>query len=321
MTTAASVHAPVLLNEVVSGLAVRDGGLYVDGTFGAGGYTAAILAAANCKVWAIDRDPDAIARGRDLAAQLGARLTLVEGRFADMDRLVSAPAVDGVALDLGVSSPQLDQAARGFSFRFDGPLDMRMEREGPTAADIVNGESEARLADIIFHLGEERKARRIARAIVTARTTRPILRTGELASLVRGVVPAAPQDKIDPATRTFQALRLHVNGELEQLDGGLAAAERLLAPGGRLAVVSFHSLEDRRVKNFLRARAGQAPRPSRHVPQAALPKAPPTSFRDLTRRPLRPADAETAANPRARSARLRLAERTDAAPWPVLEAV
>ena len=321
MTTAASVHAPVLLNEVVSGLAVRDGGLYVDGTFGAGGYTAAILAAANCKVWAIDRDPDAIARGRDLAARHGARLTLVEGRFADMDRLVSAPAVDGVALDLGGSSPQLDQAARGFSFRFDGPLDMRMEREGPTAADIVNGESEARLADIIFHLGEERKARRIARAIVTARTTRPILRTGELASLVRGVVPAAPQDKIDPATRTFQALRLHVNGELEQLDGGLAAAERLLAPGGRLAVVSFHSLEDRRVKNFLRARAGQAPRPSRHVPQAALPKAPPASFRDLTRRPLRPADAETAANPRARSARLRLAERTDAAPWPVLEAV
>ena len=321
MTTAASVHAPVLLNEVVSGLAVRDGGLYVDGTFGAGGYTAAILAAANCKVWAIDRDPDAIARGRDLAARHGARLTLVEGRFADMDRLVSAPAVDGVALDLGVSSPQLDQAARGFSFRFDGPLDMRMEREGPTAADIVNGESEARLADIIFHLGEERKARRIARAIVTARTTRPILRTGELASLVRGVVPAAPQDKIDPATRTFQALRLHVNGELEQLDGGLAAAERLLAPGGRLAVVSFHSLEDRRVKNFLRARAGQAPRPSRHVPQAALPKAPPASFRDLTRRPLRPADAETAANPRARSARLRLAERTDAGPWPVLEAV
>ncbi|MEC7571244.1 MAG: 16S rRNA (cytosine(1402)-N(4))-methyltransferase RsmH [Pseudomonadota bacterium] len=321
MTTAASVHAPVLLNEVVSGLAVRDGGLYVDGTFGAGGYTAAILAAANCKVWAIDRDPDAIARGRDLAARHGARLTLVEGRFADMDRLVSAPAVDGVALDLGVSSPQLDQAARGFSFRFDGPLDMRMEREGPTAADIVNGESEARLADIIFHLGEERKARRIARAIVTARTTRPILRTGELASLVRGVVPAAPQDKIDPATRTFQALRLHVNGELEQLDGGLAAAERLLAPGGRLAVVSFHSLEDRRVKNFLRARAGQAPRPSRHVPQAALRKAPPTSFRDLARRPLRPADAETAANPRARSARLRLAERTDAAPWPVLEAV
>ena len=321
MTTAASVHAPVLLNEVVSGLAVRDGGLYVDGTFGAGGYTAAILAAANCKVWAIDRDPDAIARGRNLAARHGARLTLVEGRFADMDRLVSAPAVDGVALDLGVSSPQLDQAARGFSFRFDGPLDMRMEREGPTAADIVNGESEARLADIIFHLGEERKARRIARAIVKARTTRPILRTGELASLVRGVVPAAPQDKIDPATRTFQALRLHVNGELEQLDGGLAAAERLLAPGGRLAVVSFHSLEDRRVKNFLRARAGQAPRPSRHVPQAALPKAPPASFRDLTRRPLRPADAETAANPRARSARLRLAERTDAAPWPVLEAV
>ena len=321
MTTAASVHAPVLLNEVVSGLAVRDGGLYVDGTFGAGGYTAAILAAANCKVWAIDRDPDAIARGRDLAARHGARLTLVEGRFADMDRLVSAPAVDGVALDLGVSSPQLDQAARGFSFRFDGPLDMRMEHEGPTAADIVNGESEARLADIIFHLGEERKARRIARAIVTARTTRPILRTGELASLVRGVVPAAPQDKIDPATRTFQALRLHVNGELEQLDGGLAAAERLLAPGGRLAVVSFHSLEDRRVKNFLRARAGQAPRPSRHVPQAALRKAPPISFRDLTRRPLRPADAETAANPRARSARLRLAERTDAGAWPVLEAV
>ena len=321
MTPAASVHAPVLLNEVVSGLAVRDGGLYVDGTFGAGGYTAAILAAANCKVWAIDRDPDAIARGRDLAALHGARLTLVEGRFADMDRLVSAPAVDGVALDLGVSSPQLDQAARGFSFRFDGPLDMRMEHEGPTAADIVNGESEARLADIIFHLGEERKARRIARAIVTARTTRPILRTGELASLVRGVVPAAPQDKIDPATRTFQALRLHVNGELEQLDGGLAAAERLLAPGGRLAVVSFHSLEDRRVKNFLRARAGQAPRPSRHVPQAALPKAPPISFRDLTRRPLRPADAETAANPRARSARLRLAERTDAGAWPVLEAV
>lgn len=311
------IHAPVMCAQVVDGLNVRDGGVYVDGTFGAGGYSEAILAAADCSVWAIDRDPDAIARGQEMRRRHAGRLTLVEGRFGDLERLVEMPAVDGVTLDLGVSSPQLDQGERGFSFRLDGPLDMRMEKAGPSAADVVNTETETRLADIIFQFGEERRSRRIARAIVAARAERPITRTGQLVSLIRAVIPNALQDKIDPATRTFQALRIHVNGELAQLDQGLIAAERLLQVGGRLAVVSFHSLEDRRVKNFLRSRTGQAPRPSRHLPETQETATP--SFLDLSRRPLRPSDDEATLNPRARSARLRLAERTAAAPWPLLE--
>ena len=319
MTTpeAAPVHVPVLLEEVAAALAPVDGGTYVDGTFGAGGYTKKILDSAQCRVFAIDRDPDAIDRARPLVAASAGRLIVIEGRFGDMDDLVPANGggpVDGIALDLGVSSPQLDAPERGFSFREDGPLDMRMEKVGPSAADIVNGESEKVLADIIFQLGEERHARRIARAIVAARTDGAILRTRALAELVRGVVPAAnAKDGIHPATRTFQALRIHVNGELEELDRGLRAAERLLAPGGRLAVVSFHSLEDRRVKTFLRGRSSDVPGPSRHMPVAATPPEP--SFRLIGRRPIGPGAEEIAANPRARSAKLRVAERTSAPAW------
>jgi 16S rRNA (cytosine1402-N4)-methyltransferase len=276
-------------------------------------------------VLAVDRDPDAIARARTLAAAYYGRLIPLQGRFSEMDSLASSAGharVDGVALDLGVSSPQLDEAARGFSFRFDGPLDMRMEQSGPSAADVVNEASERELADIIFHLGEERYARRVARAIVAARATAAIRRTGALAEIVRRVVPSPPDRTIDPATRTFQALRIHVNRELEELDTGLEAAERLLAPGGRLAVVSFHSLEDRRVKSFLRTRSGRAPSASRHTPEAILGKAAerrPT-FTLPSTRPIGPSDAETAANPRARSARLRVGHRTDAPAWTGREA-
>jgi 16S rRNA (cytosine1402-N4)-methyltransferase len=317
---AAAQHVPVLLEPVVEALAPRDGGRYVDGTFGVGGYTRAILAAARCTVYAIDRDPDAIARARRLAAEYDGRLIPLEGRFGAMDRLVSAAGADrveGVALDLGVSSPQLDEAERGFSFRFDGPLDMRMEKSGPSAADVVNKAGEQELADIIFHLGEERHSRRVARAIVAARTHGAIQRTGQLADIVRRVVPSAKSGGIDPATRTFQALRIHVNRELDELDHGLEAAERLLSPGGRLAVVSFHSLEDRRVKTFLRGRSGRTAGPSRHAAAAIAGPAegPRPTFRVVTGRPIGPTDEEAARNPRARSARLRVGERTDAPAW------
>ncbi|GHD54114.1 ribosomal RNA small subunit methyltransferase H [Thalassobaculum fulvum] len=320
VSPAAAQHVPVLLEPVVEALAPRDGGRYVDGTFGVGGYTRAILAAARCTVYAIDRDPDAIARARRLAAEYDGRLIPLEGRFGAMDRLVSeagADRVEGVALDLGVSSPQLDEAERGFSFRFDGPLDMRMEKSGPSAADVVNKAGEQELADIIFHLGEERHSRRVARAIVAARTHGAIQRTGQLADIVRRVVPSAKSGGIDPATRTFQALRIHVNRELDELDHGLEAAERLLSPGGRLAVVSFHSLEDRRVKTFLRGRSGRTAGPSRHAAAAIAGPAegPRPTFRVITGRPIGPTDEEAARNPRARSARLRVGERTDAPAW------
>ena len=308
-------HQPVMLREVAAALAPRDGGIYVDGTFGAGGYSRALLEAARCTVWAIDRDPSAVAGAAPLVRDYTGRLSVLAGRFGEMDRLLAAQgveAVDGVALDLGVSSMQLDIAERGFSFGRDGPLDMRMEQAGESAADVVNGRDERELASIIFEYGEERWARRVAKAIVAARTERPITRTAELATIVRRMVrPSA--DGIDPATRTFQALRIHVNDELGELDRGLRAAERLLAPNGRLAVVAFHSLEDRRVKRFLAARAGRAPRPSRHAPESTDDRAP--SFRLITRRPQTPAADETAANPRARSAKLRIAERTGAAAW------
>ena len=308
-------HVPVLLHEVVALLAPRDGGIYVDGTFGEGGYSRAFLEAARCTVWGIDRDPDAIARGERLARTSGGRLQLLAGRFGEMTGLLAqhaVSAVDGVALDLGVSSAQLDDPERGFSFRLDGPLDMRMDREGPTAADLVNSLEEARLASIIHAYGEERFARRIAHAIVAARAEAPIQTTGRLAAIIRSAVRPT-QNGLDPATRTFQALRIVVNDELGELERGLVAAEALLRPGGRLAVIAFHSLEDRRVKRFLRARCAAGRSTSRLLPGEAPPRAP--SFRPLTKRPIRPSAEETARNPRARSARLRAAERTPAAAW------
>ena len=303
-------HIPVLLNEVVDAIAPRDGGRYLDGTFGAGGYTTAMLDRADCRVIAIDRDPDAIAAGRALAEQYAPRLTLIEGRFGDMAELLSAEGVDdvdGVTLDLGVSSMQFDQAERGFSFRNSGPLDMRMGRSGPSAADLVNDTEEDELADIIWRYGEERKSRRVAHGIVEQRRLKRIETTAELASIVRRAVGPQAKDDSDPATRTFQALRIAVNDELGELERGLAAAEAVLAPGGRLAVVSFHSLEDRAVKEFVRARAGRTPGPSRHAPPKA--DAAVATLRDLSRKPVLPSDAETRANPRARSARLRVAEK------------
>jgi 16S rRNA (cytosine1402-N4)-methyltransferase len=306
----AARHIPVMAIEVVDALRPRDGGRYLDGTFGAGGYSAAMLDRADCRVIAIDRDPDAIAAGRTLCERYAPRLRLIEGRFGDMVELLSAEGVeevDGVALDLGVSSMQFDEAERGFSFRTSGPLDMRMEKRGPSAADLVNEGDEAELADIFWRYGEERRSRRVARAIVETRQAKRIETTGELAEIVRRAVGPSAKDESDPATRSFQALRIAVNDELGELERGLAAAEQVLAPGGRLAVVSFHSLEDRAVKEFVRARAGRTPGPSRHAPPRAGEQA--RTLRDLTRKPVQPSAAEIAANPRARSARLRVAEK------------
>jgi 16S rRNA (cytosine1402-N4)-methyltransferase len=310
-----TVHVPVLVDAVVAALAPRDDAVYVDATFGGGGYSRALLSAARCRVVAIDCDPEAVARGHDLEKGYAGRLLLIEGRFGDMVRLLGPVAtgpIAGIALDLGLSSIQLDTPARGFSFRGDGPLDMRMSGAGQDAAELVATLSEGELFELIDAFGEERFARRVARAIVSARRRAPIRRTHELAAIVRGAVLRA-ETGLDPATRTFQALRIAVNDELGELDRGLAAAEQLLMPGGRLAVVSFHSLEDRRVKDFLRARSAGAPRLSRHEPApVALP---PPSFRLLHRRAVAPGAAEIARNPRARSARLRAAERTAAAAW------
>ena len=319
------LHKPVLLAEVIEALLPagrsHDGAIFVDGTFGAGGYTSALLEAANCTVFAIDRDPDAIKGAAPLLARYPGRLHVIQGRFGEMARVLSergVDAVNGITFDFGVSSMQLDQAARGFSFRFSGPLDMRMEQAGPSAADLVNAMAERPLADLIFTFGEERQARRIARAIVAARDLAPIETTDRLAEIVRRAIAKGPggkpsQQAIDPATRTFQALRIAVNDELGEIDRGLAAAEQLLAPGGRLAVVSFHSLEDRRVKQFLRDRAGAAPKGSRHLPVAATKEAKPL-FRLIAPGGVTASKAELAQNPRARSARLRIAERTDAPP-------
>jgi len=311
-------HAPVLLAEAVGALAVRDGGLYVDGTFGGGGYARAILEAApTARVIALDRDPDALTRGAALVAEFGDRLSLRAGRFGEMETLVGEP-VDGVALDLGVSSFQFDEAERGFSFQNDAPLDMRMEKAGPSAADAVNQLSEAALSDVLEAFGEENEHRRMARFLTQARAAGPIERTGQLADLLEKSVGGRRGAKIHPATRAFQALRILVNDEIGELARALSGAERLLKPQGRLAVVSFHSLEDRMVKQFLVSRAAAGGQGSRHAPVPEPGPAP--SFVLETRRTIAPSDAETAANPRARSASLRWAVRTDAPAWERLEA-
>lgn len=306
-----NAHVPVMLNEVLEALNPREGAVYIDGTFGGGGYSRALLNAGPCRVYGIDRDPDAILRAAPMLREFAGRLTLIQGNYSDMESLVGEQA-DGVALDLGVSSFQFDQAERGFSFREDGPLDMRMSRSGPSAADIVNDEGEAELADILWRYGDERKSRAIARAIVAAR---PLTRTRALAELVERVAgPAARRLPTHPATRTFQALRIHVNDELGELTRGLEAAERVLKPAGRLAVVSFHSLEDRVVKRFLNERSGRQARASRHMPASAPPRAP--TWRLIGPSPRLPGSEEIRLNPRARSARLRAAERSSAPIWP-----
>jgi len=303
-------HIPVLGREAVDMLAPRESGIYVDATFGAGGYSRSILGTQGTRVIGIDRDRSAIAGGFDLVEQSNGRLILVEDRFSNLAEICASQgvdAVDGVVMDVGVSSMQLDQAGRGFSFRLDGPLDMRMANHGPTAADVIARASEAELADVIYLFGEERHSRAVARAIVAARKEAPIATTRALADIVSRVVRSKPGD-IHPATRTFQSLRIFVNEELDELQLALQVAERVLRRGGRLAVVSFHSLEDRIVKDFFNAR-GKTGGGSRHLPEVkqAVP-----SFRLLTKRPVTPGEAEVAANPRARSAKLRAAERADA---------
>ena len=310
MTAAGLRHVPVLGREAVEMLKPREGGVYVDATFGAGGYSRAILEIGGTRVVGIDRDRTAIAGGFDLVDRSEGRLTLVEDRFSHLCEICASEGletVDGVVMDVGVSSMQLDEADRGFSFRLDGPLDMRMADSGPTAADVVAKVSESELADIIYIFGEERHSRRVARAIVAARKEVPIATTRALADIVSRVVRAKPND-IHPATRTFQALRIFVNEELDELQLALEAAERVLKTGGRLVVVSFHSLEDRIVKNFLveRSKSGGG---SRHLPERASV---PPSFDLLTRRPVIPGEQEIADNPRARSAKLRGAERSAA---------
>jgi 16S rRNA (cytosine1402-N4)-methyltransferase len=301
-------HVPVLLDEVIAALAIQPDEIHVDGTFGAGGYTRAMLAK-GARVIAFDRDPDAIREGQTLADESGERLTLVPDRFSRMRQALNRhgiAAVDGVTLDIGVSSMQLDRPERGFSFQADGPLDMRMDQQGQSAAEFVNQAGEAEIADVIYRYGEEPRSRRIARAIVAGR---PIERTGQLAEIVRKAAGYKPGAKKDPATRTFQAIRIYLNEELQELEGGLSAAEDVLKPGGRLAVVTFHSLEDRLVKHFLRARSGALPSGSRHRP--ADSSAPVPTF-EAVAKPLRASETEVAANPRARSATLRSASRTHA---------
>jgi 16S rRNA (cytosine1402-N4)-methyltransferase len=327
MSTPDTRHVSVLGVEAVDMLSPRAGGIYVDATFGAGGYSRAILATEGTRVIAIDRDRTAIAGGFDLVDASDGRLTLVEDRFSNLADVCAAqgePLVDGVVMDVGVSSMQIDQAERGFSFRFDGPLDMRMSQHGPTAADVVAKASEVDLANIIYIFGEERHSRSVARAIIAARKEAPIETTKQLVDIVQKVVWAKPGE-IHPATRTFQALRIFVNAELDELHTALAAAERVLKPGGRLSVVSFHSLEDRIVKNFMteRSKTGGG---SRHLPEVAQSR---PRFSLVNKRPITAGDEELKANPRARSAKLRGAERTDAPAqdagplpgWPTLASV
>jgi 16S rRNA (cytosine1402-N4)-methyltransferase len=302
MSLAAVPHIPVLLDEVIAALAIRPGEIHVDGTYGAGGYSHAMIAA-GAQVIAFDRDPDAIA-----AADPEASLVLIEARFSEMAAHLDQP-VDGVTLDIGVSSMQLDRAERGFSFQSDGPLDMRMEQAGESAADFLNAADEAEIADVIYRYGEEPKSRRIARAIVAAR---PLQTTGDLARAVRRATGWREGQPKDPATRTFQAIRIRVNRELEELEGGLQAAEAVLKPGGRLAIVSFHSLEDRLVKRFFIDRSGATPAVSRHLPARSTAR--PATFEAIAK-PVRAGKDEIARNPRSRSATLRVAHRTAAPAW------
>ncbi|MBZ9937714.1 16S rRNA (cytosine(1402)-N(4))-methyltransferase RsmH [Mesorhizobium sp. BR1-1-16] len=308
---AAPRHIPVMLDPVIAALAPQPGETFIDGTFGLGGYTRALLGA-GANVVAIDRDPTAIAGGSGLVAEAAGRLRLVEGRFSALDTIANdagLASVDGVVLDIGVSSMQIDEAERGFSFRFDGPLDMRMARSGPSAADIVNTMPPRELARILTVLGEERRAGAVARAIAEDRVATPFVSTAQLAGLIERVVGRKHSDTIHPATRSFQALRIYVNEELDELGEALAAAERILKPGGRLVVVSFHSLEDRIVKRFLGERSEERAGGSRHLPERSI--ASPT-FRLAAKGPSVADDAEIAMNPRARSAKLRAAIRTDA---------
>ncbi|MFD1952361.1 16S rRNA (cytosine(1402)-N(4))-methyltransferase RsmH [Sphingomonas arantia] len=310
-------HVPVLLDAVIAGLSPVAGERHVDGTFGAGGYTRALLDV-GASVIAFDRDPDAISEGAALVAEADGRLVLVHDRFGAMTAALAArdvDGVDGVTFDIGVSSMQIDRAERGFSFQSDGPLDMRMSQEGQTAAEFLNDSDEAEIADVLYHYGDEPKSRRVARAIVAAR---PLTTTAELATVVRRALGHRPHEKKDPATRAFQAIRIHLNRELDELRDGLVAAERALKPGGRLAVVSFHSTEDRIVKRFLIERSGATPAGSRHMPQAAA--ATPPSFERVAK-PVRADEAEVARNPRSRSATLRVAQRTASPPWSPVEGI
>ena len=305
-----------MTQQVLSGLNPRDGGTYIDGTFGQGGYTKAVLDAATTRVFGIDRDPAAITFGAKLISQYDGRLTLCQGCFGDMTSIMAdhgITSVDGVMLDLGVSSPQIDDPNRGFSFRYDGPLDMRMESKGPTAADFINEAPEEEIADVIFQYGEERYSRRIARGIVEARKINPILSTSQLVGIIHANVRHYG-GRIDPATRTFMALRIRINDELDELDRGLTAAQQILGQGGRLAIVAFHSLEDRKIKSFLNEHSGIVPKGSRHMPEIIETNLAP-SFNLIRRGVIKPDEEEILLNPRARSARLRIAERTDAPAW------
>ncbi|MEK7266150.1 MAG: 16S rRNA (cytosine(1402)-N(4))-methyltransferase RsmH [Pseudomonadota bacterium] len=309
-----AAHAPVMLNKAVDALAPLNHGVYVDATFGGGGYARAILARANCTVYGFDRDPTAVDRARDWSRAYGGRLALVNRPFAEIEQGLAdlkVDAIDGIVFDLGVSSMQLDEAARGFSFMRDGPLSMRMDGGKPDAADVVNTAEPGDLAAIFKFYGEEKRAGRIARAIVEERLTAPIETTGRLAEIVKRASPPHREDRIHPATRVFQALRIFVNDELAQLAKALVAAEKLLRPAGRLVVVTFHSLEDRIVKRFLVERSGAAANPSRHAPAAEKPVA---TFKLLNGKPDAPSDAEVSENPRARSAKMRAAIRTSTAP-------